>query len=92
MVVGSEQSSVLSVIFQEYEIVHQIYLGSAISLFAVLYRPILSDTDNFDLQEDVTAIIVSWIVNSLLSFQPAKCCYMVISRKRSSKVSYPAAV
>ena len=56
-----------------------------------LYRSILSDADHYYnciLQSNVSAI-VSWINSSLLSLQPAKCCYMFISRKRNSKISLP---
>ena len=69
------------------EIAHQISLGSSISLFAddvALYRPILSDMDFSVLQRDVNAI-VSWINISLLSLQPAKCCSMLITRRRSPR-------
>ena len=53
-----------------------------------LYRPIHSVMDYCMLQNDVTAI-VTWTINSLLSLQPAKCCYMVFSRKRSTKLPPP---
>ena len=61
------------------------------SLFAddiALYRPVSCIEDYTILQSDVTAI-VNWVANSLLSLQPAKCCYMVISRKRSLRLHPP---
>ena len=33
--------------------------------------------------------VVNWVANSLLSLQPAKCCYMVISRKRCLRLHPP---
>ena len=87
---GSVLGPLLFLIFIN-EIVHQISPGSTMSLFAddiALYRPICSIEDYTTLQNDVTAI-ANWVVNSLLSLQPAKCCYMVISRKRRLRLSPP---
>ena len=81
---GSVLGPLLFIIFIN-EIAYQISFGSSISLFAddiALYRPIHSDMDFSILQRDVNAI-VSWINNSLLSLQPAKCCSMLVSRRRS---------
>jgi hypothetical protein len=81
---GSVLGPLLFLIFIN-EIVDQISTGSKISLFAddiALYRSILSDMDYSILQSDVS-VIVSWINSALLSLQPAKCCYMLISRKKN---------
>ena len=40
------------------------------------------------LQSDISAI-VTWINNSLLSLQPAKCCTILFTRKRNSKLPPP---
>ena len=88
---GSVLGPLLFLIFIN-ETASQISLGSKISLFAddiALYRPILSSVDYSILQSDVSAI-VSWIDSSLLSLQPAKCCQMLISRKKNSNLPPPA--
>ena len=82
---GSVLGPLLFLIFIN-EIANQVSIGSQISLFAddiALYRPILNDADYCTLQSDVSAI-VSWINNSLLSLQPAKCCCILFTRKRNS--------
>ena len=74
------------------EVTYQISPGSTMSLFAddiALCRPVSSIEDYIILQSNVTAI-VNWVANSLLSLQPAKCCYMVISRKRSLSLHPPS--
>ena len=73
------------------DIVLQVSPGSSISLFAddiALYRPIISDLDYRILQSDVTSLVV-WINNSLLALQPAKCSYMLISRRSSPRLPLP---
>jgi hypothetical protein len=85
---GSVLGPLLFLIFID-EIASQISTDSKISLFAddiALYRSILSDVDYSILQSDVSAI-VAWINSSLLSLQPAKCCYMLISRKKNKTPS-----
>ena len=60
---GSVLGPLLFIIFIN-EIIHQISLGSSISLFAddiALYRPILSDMDFSILQRDVNAIVFGLI-------------------------------
>ena len=84
------QGSVLGPLFLIFinEIANQVSIGSRISLFAddiALYRPILTDADYCTLQSEVSAI-VSWINNSL---QPAKCCSILFTRKRNSKLPPP---
>ena len=90
MLQGSVLGPLLFLIFIN-EIANQVSIGSQISLFAddiALYRPILNDADYCALQSDVSAI-VSWINNSLLSLQPAKCCSILFTRKRNSKLLPP---
>ena len=67
------------------DVVYQLSPGSSMSLFAddmALYRRIYSVEDYQVLQQDISAI-VWWINNHLLSLQTTKCCYMILSRKRS---------
>ena len=87
---GSVLGPLLFLIFIN-EVTYQISPGSTMSLFAddiALYRPVSCIEDYTILQSDVTAI-VNWVANSLLSLQPAKCCYMVISRKRCLRLHPP---
>lgn len=87
---GSVLGPLLFLIFIN-DIVHQISPGSSISLFAddiALYRPILTVLDYSILQNDVSSLAV-WINNSLLALQPAKCNYMLISRRSSPRLPPP---
>ena len=88
MLQGSVHGPLLFLIFID-ETSDQISPGSSYNISLCLrmtllfiHRPIHSVLDYYMLQNNVTAI-VSWIINFLHSLQPAKCCYMVISRKRS---------
>ncbi len=61
------------------------------SLFAddiALYRHIKSSVDYWKLQLDITAL-VDWISRHYLSLQPSKCCYMLITRKRTCSIPPP---
>jgi hypothetical protein len=83
---GSVLGPLLFLIFIN-EIASHISADSKISLFAddiALYRSILSDADYSILQSDISTIVAG-INSSLLSLQPAKCCYniMLISRKKN---------
>ena len=53
-----------------------------------LYRTIHSIDDYFTLQSDISSL-PSWIRSISLSLQPAKCCAMIISRKRSHAIAPP---
>ena len=75
---GMLQGSAYLALYYSNEVTHQISPGSIMSLFAdyiALCRPVSSIEDYIIiLQNDATAI-VNWVVNSLLSLQPAECCY-----------------
>ena len=66
---------------------------SSISLFAddiALYRTIRSSADYTVLQSDITAITM-WIESDRhLKLHADKCCYMIVSRKRSNSVASPS--
>ncbi len=88
VIAGVPQGSVLGpLLFFIFinEIATHISADSKISPFAddiALYRSILSDADYSILQSDMSTIVAG-INSSLLSLQPAKCCCMLISRKKN---------
>ena len=87
---GSVLGPLLFLVFIN-EVVDQVSLESSMSLFAddiALYRHIKSSVDYWKLQLDITAL-VDWISRHYLSLQPSKCCYMLITRKRTCSIPPP---
>ena len=82
---------VISGVPQGSVLTNQGSLDSFMSLFAddiALYRCIKSPVDYWKLQLDINTL-VDWICQQCLSLQPAKCCYMLVSRKRTSSLPPP---
>ena len=87
---GSVLGPLLFLIFIN-EVTNQGSLDSFMSLFVneiALYRCIKSPVDYWKLQLDINTL-VNWICQQCLSLQPAKCCYMLVSRKRTSSLPPP---
>ena len=87
---GSVLGPLLFILFIN-EVTLHISPGTRLSLFAddmTLFRTILTIDDYWILQCDVTAV-ANCIEDHNLSLQPAKCCSMVISRKRSCALPPP---
>ena len=91
---GVPQGSVLGpLLFLVYinDITAHVSPTSKLALFAddmTLYRCISSPADYTVLQTDITAISV-WVTNNSLSLNSNKCCFMLISRKRSHSITPP---
>ena len=63
--------------------------GSSLSMFAddlLLYKPIHSPQDYFDLQDDVNTL-AKWLVDHKLTLNVKKCKSLLISRKKCSPTS-----
>ena len=89
---GVPQGSVLGpLLFLVYinDVSAHVSSSSKLALFAddmTLYRCISSPADYTVLQSDITAISV-WVSNNFLSLNSNKCCFMLISRKRSCSIA-----
>ena len=87
---GSVLGPLLFLVFIN-EVVDQVPMDSFMSLFAddiALYRCIKSPIDYWRLQLDISAL-VNWVCNNFLSLQPSKCCYMLITRKKTCSIPPP---
>ena len=87
---GSVLGPLLFIMFIN-DVTVQISPGSTLSLFAddmTLFRTIVTVEDYWTLQCDVNAL-TTWINDNHLSLQPAKCCSMIISRKKSRAIPPP---
>ena len=91
---GVPQGSVLGpLLFIIYinDVVNKIHPDSNINLFAddiALYRIIRSSVDYTILQKDITAVS-SCLGSKHLELNASKCCYLLLSRKRSHSIHPP---
>ena len=94
MISGVPQGSVLGpLLFLVYinDVTTVVSTPSKLSLFAddmSLYRTISSPADYTVLQSDITAISL-WVTSNHLALNFNKCCYIVITRKRSQSIAPP---
>ena len=90
----SPQGSVLGpLLFIIYinDVVNLISEGSKINLFVddiALYRIINSPEDYASLQSDIHAVN-SCLMSKYLNLNSGKCCYILLSRKRTHSISPP---
>ena len=69
----------------------QLSLDSKITLYAddiLLFKPIRKKEDYKDIQQDIDTLY-TWSASSRLIFNPEKCKYMLITRKRSNSLTPP---